>query len=173
MGRDKATLQLGSRDLLEGAIAAVTPWVSEVLLACGDAPRYEDRGLRLVIDHVRGGGPLLGLRAGLASARTDWVLLLACDMPLAEQAIADLVTAARPEDQLVHHTVRDLPEPTCALYHRSVLKELDAALARGERRMTSFWPHVEVRSVVGAPDEAFENVNTPRDLARARACEVR
>ena len=66
--------------------------------------------------------------------------------------------------------------PMHAVYRRGpVLEAIQAALARGEQRMISYFASVRVREVAEeewrrvSPDgRAFFNVNTPEDLRRAR-----
>lgn len=171
MGQDKAALEVAGEALLDRAVRMLTPHVHEVVLACGPEPRYADRGLRLALDAAPGRGPLEGLRAGLAAASTDWVLALACDMPAAEGSLVALIEGAREGDQVVHFTARGLPEPLCALYGRAALPALEEALARGERRMVCFWSSLRVRALPAPSDDVFSNVNTPDDLARARAAD--
>lgn len=172
LGQDKALAEVSGQDLLARAIQLLRPRVHEVLLACGPAPRYESRGLRLAVDGAPDLGPLGGLRAALEAATTDWVLLLACDMPTAEAAVAALLCAEPGTDQVLYfeHEGPDepLPEPLCALYHRDVLPAVEAALARGRRRMISFWPDVRRRALRPPGSAAFHNVNTPEDLDAVR-----
>ena len=87
MGQDKATLEVAGERLLDRAVEALSGHVNEVLLACGAEERYADRGLRLALDAGADLGPLGGLGAGLAQARTEWVLLLACDRMVGPWAI--------------------------------------------------------------------------------------
>jgi molybdopterin-guanine dinucleotide biosynthesis protein A len=169
MGQDKAALEVAGEALLDRAIRMLTPHVHEVVLACGPAPRYEDRGLRLALDVASECGPLEGLRVGLAAATTEWVLALACDMPAAEGSLAVLLGGVREGDQVVHFTGSGLPEPLCTLYGPGALPALEEALARGERRMVCFWPSLSVRALAAPDGDVFSNVNTPEDLARARA----
>jgi molybdopterin-guanine dinucleotide biosynthesis protein A len=62
------------------------------------------------------------------------------------------------------------PEPLCALYRPRCRGAVRARLAAGDRRMTSFWPEVRVRTVEGQalaafgdPQRLFHNVNSPED----------
>jgi len=158
MGSDKALLQMGEHSLLERAVAAVEPHVSECLLACGTEPRYEHLGLPLILDTECDGGPLIGLLSGLESAQTTWVLLVACDMPglgagVLERLVAEASGAsADPADPATPEAGVDTDvwlfeddgglQPLCALYRRrTVLPAVRSALAAGERSMVSFWEH--------------------------------
>lgn len=167
MGADKALLEVDGMALLDRAIAAVARVSEEVKLACGEHARYEDRGLALVLDEVSGVGPLEGLRVALAGARTPRVLFHACDLAVDPAHIDTLLASATPEDQVVCYETGAGPEPHLALIHVSALDAIEAALARSERRMIAFWNDVQVRRL-SADASAFCNVNTPRDLDRAR-----
>jgi len=191
MGSDKALLRMGEQTLLERALSAVEPYVTQCLLACGTEPRYEHLGLPLILDTERRGGPLIGLLAGLESAQTAWVLLVACDMPglgdgLLERLVAEETSATSSStsgvDVLLFEDGGGL-QPLCALYRRSsVLPAVRSAVAAGERRMVSFWEHpgedgrtLVVHRLSGpGPGEAagldpFANLNTQEELDHARS----
>ncbi|MEE8467326.1 MAG: molybdenum cofactor guanylyltransferase [Planctomycetota bacterium] len=196
MGSDKALLQMGEQTLLERTLAAVEPHVTQCLLACGTEPRYEHLGLPLILDTERDGGPLIGLLCGLESARTEWVLLVACDMPaLGDGLLARLVAQATDASAATGASAAADADvdvwlfeddgglhPLCALYRRcSVLPAVRAALAAGERSMVSFWGHpgedgrtLVVRRLQGTVDgtaaglDPLANLNTHEDLERAR-----
>lgn len=174
MGRDKAVLPFEGTTLVERSAATLASIAGETLLACGSAERYGDLGLTLVLDSTPDGGPLAGLEAGLARARTEWVAALAVDMPRADARVLALLhdrARERGLDACLLASEQGL-EPLCAVYRRSCLEPVRAALAAGERRMTAFHAHIRVETL--APDEMPEalrrlgvekNLNTPEDLA--------
>lgn len=197
MGRDKALLRIGPGTLLERAVELVEPLVGEVVLACGPEPRYGELGRRLALDGIPDGGPLTGLAAGLAAARTEWVLALACDMPGLERGLLEglLAAAAEGVDVVAFADGRG-DEPLCALYRpKSALPRVWAALAAGERRANCWWdrPGEDGRCPVVVrlpkPDplaadspaadppiadttecaDPFRNLNTPEDVSREEA----
>ena len=73
MGADKAGLRLSGPTLLERAVAELDSIAAETLLACGPASRYAELGRPLVLDRCADGGPLAGIEAALARARTEWL----------------------------------------------------------------------------------------------------
>ncbi len=188
MGRDKALLEVDGQSLLARALAVLEPLAGESLLACGERPRYRELGRRLVLDSLprvrgRGAGPLAGLAAGLAAAEGEWVLALACDLARVDSAtLATLLraTAAADADVGLFEGERGV-EPLCGVYRASCREPVRAALARGERKMTSFWEgdarlrvvRLPARDPGGGRDERrFVNLNTPRDLAILRQDEA-
>ena len=123
MGQDKAHLLVGGRRLLEAAVERVRPLVDDLLLACGAEPRYQELGLPVVLDREAGGGPLLGLEAGLEQAQAGWLLAVACDLPALDHGtLQGLLEAAKgsPCDIVVYSDSKG-DEPLCALYHTRTL----------------------------------------------------
>jgi len=181
MGSDKAALPLAGRTLLERAAATFEGIAVETLLACGASPRYGELGLPLVLDRSPGAGPLSGLEAGLARARTDWVAALACDMPrAAPEAFLALEDRAIEGGFDLCLLVTDKGvEPLFAVYRRTCLEPVRAALAAGERRIIAFHPFPTAAGRplrIGTLDErelpvalaargVARNVNTPAELS--------
>jgi molybdopterin-guanine dinucleotide biosynthesis protein A len=174
MGRDKALLPWAGSDLLGHAIARLAGVASDVVLLCGPARRYAERGLPVLPDRDEDGGPVAGLEAGLAHASGRAVVLLAVDLPLVPAALLRaLVDGLDGRDAAVPVTPRGR-EPLCAAYGPACLGALRARVAAGERKMSAFWPDVRVREVgpaalaaFGDPETMFLNVNEPGDLERA------
>jgi len=184
MGVDKATLELEGRTLLQHAIDVFDQLCAEVVLATGSEARYPELGRPQVLDRIHDAGPLAGLEAGLAGARTEWVVAVACDMPWADARVFErLLERARERgfDACLFES-RTGPEPLCGAYKRECLSSVSAALDSGARRMISFerfpteggTPPVigwlresELEAELRDVECAF-NVNTPLDLERAR-----
>lgn len=140
MGRDKSLLEIGGRTLLERAITVLDGISDEVVLACGPGERYSDLGRALVVDAFQDGGPLAGLEAGLRRASTEWIAALACDMPRVEPSIfVELLERAERDglDVCFLRTERGV-EPLCAVYRKTCLAPMRAALENGERKVVSF-----------------------------------
>jgi molybdopterin-guanine dinucleotide biosynthesis protein A len=74
------------------------------------------------------------------------------------------------DDDAVVPVTPEGPEPLCALYRSGCGAAVRARLLAGDRRMTSFWPDVRVRTLEGAalaafgdPRALFLNVNSPAE----------
>jgi molybdopterin-guanine dinucleotide biosynthesis protein A len=178
MGRDKALIVHGGRTLLERAVSELAAVSQPVMLACGSQPRYAELGLPLALDREGGLGPLAGLEAGLSAAGEGWVLCLACDMPGAGGALLRaLVARARAArcDAALLSSARGV-EPLCGVYHTRLLGPVRAALAAGERKMTSLFAHplpdgrlprlLAVDAGEFGAEGALWNLNAPADLGR-------
>jgi len=170
MGRDKALLPWQGSTLLDHAIARLAAVCGDVRILCGPRRRYEDRGRPLVLDAIPDGGPLAGIAAGLDSAGDSAGLYLGVDLPFVSVALLLALAALDADADAVVPVTTEGPEPLCAVYRPGCRGAVRARLAAGDRRMTSFWPDVRVRTLegnalaaFGDPRRIFHNVNAPAD----------
>jgi molybdopterin-guanine dinucleotide biosynthesis protein A len=172
-GRTKAFLLLGGRSFIERIVETVTPLVDSVILSTNEPERYGHLGVRIVADAEQGGGPLLGIRAGLQASTADACFVAAADAPLLQPALVRLLSARERDCEAVVPIWGGKVEPLCAVYSRRCLPAIERSLDQG--RIVSFFPFVRVCWVpedeVRAADPrglSFINVNTPEDLRRLR-----
>jgi molybdopterin-guanine dinucleotide biosynthesis protein A len=176
MGRDKALLAWGETDLLGHALARLRRVTDDVRILCGPLPRYEDRGVPVIVDRHADAGPIAGVVAGLEECGDRPGLFVAVDLPLVPVTLlAHLAGLGRSWDAVVPVSAHG-PEPLCAVYAPACLQAILRRVAASEKRMTSFWTDVRVREVCphelgafGDPDVFWRNVNTPADLPEAAA----
>lgn len=177
MGTDKALAEVepGVR-VMDRMLQALGEVAEEVVAVTNDPAKFRGLPVRVAVDPVPFEGPLAGLREGLRASRTEWSLAVSCDLPLLRPPfIAHLWTLRGGQDAVVPRTRDHGPHPLCALYRQTCLPAVEEALARGERRMVSFYPSIRVRWADEAELRRVEpgldslvNVNTPDELQRAR-----
>jgi molybdopterin-guanine dinucleotide biosynthesis protein A len=175
MGTDKALLQLpsGGPTLIEWVVAAARAVTDDIVVVAEDAGRLPAMPVRTVGDEIPNAGPLAGLVAGFEAARYPDVLALACDLPyLSVPLLRWMVAQPRTWEALVPQLPSEdgKPgwEPLHAIYTRACLTSMRAALDRGERQMTAFFPTVHVKLLTADeirlydPDlRSTRSVNTP------------
>jgi molybdopterin-guanine dinucleotide biosynthesis protein A len=132
----------------------------------GPPERYAHLGLPIVPDHWQGCGPLGGIATALRHTQAPWNLVLACDMPMVTPTfLSSLLDAAEASGAgcLLPAGPSGRPEPLCAVYHVRCLPAAEAALARGQWKVTAALAGagLEIRPY---PDDApFRNCNTPEE----------
>jgi molybdopterin-guanine dinucleotide biosynthesis protein A len=174
MGRDKALVQLGDKPLIEHVLDRVQGLGDEILITTNQPEDYAYLGLRMASDREPGAGALAGLLTALEASTGDHTLLVACDMPFLQVELLQHLVRHRSQAQVVVPRRKGHFEPLLAIYAASVLPPVSRALAKGERRMISFFPEVKIHAVGEAqlahldPEGlSFFNVNTPEDLRQA------
>ena len=177
MGRDKAELEVlppsGERltmiQLVSWSLARVC---DEVLVVGG--PERRGIAARPTPDLMPGSGVLGGLYSALSAATNELVFLVACDMPYLDAAVVEKLAQLAEGHDAVVPEIDGQFEPLHAVYRRSCVQPIKAALHRGERRMISFFPAVKLRAVgdleystLDPSLRSLANLNTPEEFQRA------
>jgi molybdenum cofactor guanylyltransferase len=167
MGRDKALLRHWGVPLVVRAAAAVADAAGSVTIV-GDPSVYGYFGWPALPDAAPGLGPMGGLLTALEHTRAEWNVVVACDMPEVSPGLLRelLKKTVRTRGRCVAPVIDGRFEPLCAVYRRSALPEVRAAIAAGRLAMRDLLPLLHVVSVTGLDANAFRNVNTPEDWSR-------
>jgi molybdopterin-guanine dinucleotide biosynthesis protein A len=198
-GRDKGSLIVDGRTILERQIAELSRVTGDVLIVersgldragfrFSTARRAEARRAeaavpvagavvpRLISDIVPGCGPLGGVHAALTEARGDALFVAACDMPYLDAGfIRYLLGLTADADAVVPRTERGY-HPLCAVYTRACLHPIARRLA--DRRLKMIDLLNDVRTRIVTPEELnrfsgdgklLANVNTPAEYAGLEA----
>lgn len=176
-GGDKVLLPLAGQPLLAHLIGRLRPQVAAIALSAnGDPARFAAFGLPVLPDPLPGQpGPLAGVLAGMdwAAARgATRLLAIAGDTPFPPPDLARRLAQAGPLAVAASPGPDGQPRlhPTVALWPVALRERLRGALAAGEHRIGAF-ARAQGAAIVtfeGQPDP-FLNINTPDDLAAARA----
>lgn len=170
-GLDKRELVVEGRTIFERQCDVLADRVTEILVS---SPRAI-AGHRTVADTIEGGGPVAGIAAGLAAARTPWLLVIAGDMPHISGALIDrMIGRIDQAIDAVGVRVGTLPEPLFALFRVAAFRHIvEARLAARQLRASGLL--TETGRAVAWIEEAelreldpalkmLSNINEPGDL---------
>ncbi|MCO6178620.1 molybdenum cofactor guanylyltransferase MobA [Ciceribacter sp. RN22] len=183
MGENKAAVRLGGKAMIRHVAERLAPQVSSLAV---NAPEGADAGLGLplVPDTIAGHpGPLAGVLAGLRHAQKlarppRHIVTAPADTPFLPRDLVERLEAALPTaDAIVVASSAGRGHPVVALWPLALADDLENWLANPEnRRLQAFIARHPSASVDFAPIETrqgpldpFFNVNTPDDLALAKA----
>jgi molybdopterin-guanine dinucleotide biosynthesis protein A len=175
-GQPKALVELGGQRIIDRVVAALTGAVDDLLLVTNTPELYASLGLPMVPDVYPDHGSLGGLYSGLKAASGEAAFMVACDMPFVRADVIRLVVERAPLGDVVIPRVGEQLETMHAAYQKSCLPHMQARLLAGRLKIVGFFelvrvveiPEAEVRRLAD-PARVFMNVNTPDELARARA----
>ena len=188
MGQDKALLPMQGQPLIAKVygvaacccdrVMVISPWperyqnllpsdcryvVERPLTMQATSGHSPSRGLG--VSH----GPLVGFYQGLGAVATEWVLLLACDLPQLQpqplqawaEHLGDLPTST------VAYLARQPQgwEPLCGFYRSTCRKSLGEFIAAGGRSFQRWLRSQQIAELPPSPQGAslFYNCNTPQD----------
>ncbi|MDZ7993575.1 MAG: molybdenum cofactor guanylyltransferase [Nostoc sp. EfeVER01] len=177
MGEDKALIPIEGVPLLQ-RVCGIAKGCADVVYVVTPWPeRYQDLllpGCEFIQEVPLSGeslahGPLVGFAQGLAKVETEWVLLLACDLPrLRVEVLQDWITRL---DRVGDNAIAALAyhpkgwEPLCGFYRRSCLPQLLEFINQGGRSFQQWLRQYPVEILPLAEPEMLFNCNTPEDLA--------
>lgn len=171
MGEEKALLDSGGEPLVVRVARRLASVADPVMLAPGRIGRLGDLGFPEVSDEVPAAGPLAAIVAGISASPHPTVAVVAVDMPDASPEVFALLARLRLGEDAVVPVTPTGPQPLHALYSRSALPHLRAALASGRLRVGDALSALRVRMVtdvewgVADPSGRFAvNLNTPNDV---------
>lgn len=173
-GADKGLLEWRGRPLIARLHALVRPFTDDLIISCNrNADRYAAYADRLVQDDSPDfPGPLAGIRAGLAAARHDHLLVLPCDAPLIDAVLLEELSrlAAQHPEQAVMVRQAKYWQPLVCMLPKRLSASLEEAWQRGERSPQRVFLPLGVIPLDCAPDDPrLANLNTPELLANAAA----
>ena len=178
MGADKRFVRMpDGRNLLTVAIEKARRVSTRVILsvAPGDTVSYV-RGVELVQDEASALGPLSGLLSSLKRMKTRKAAVIPCDVPfLAVGLLSYLLRVSKGFDVAI--PVWRQHQPLVGVYSKQVLPHLYQAITYGQlsihmlledERLSVLRVRREELEEFGEPRMMFLNINTRKDLLRAR-----
>ncbi len=173
MGEDKALISYNGVAILQHVYQVAAACTENVYVLSPWNERYQQilsPKCNYLIESQPGRGPLFGFAEGLSQISNDWILLLACDLPLLKVEILQgwierlpqlpsSISALAPQRSVIW-------EPMCAFYRQEVLTELQDFLQAGGRSFQKWFSHicVEALHVDSEINLMLYNCNTPLDL---------
>jgi molybdopterin-guanine dinucleotide biosynthesis protein A len=177
MGSDKGALTIGDATFVEQIASALRRVTSHVLLV-SSRHGAEQWGMPVVPDLRQGRGALGGIQAALSHAGTEWIAVVACDIPfVTAELFARLQTFLTSEVDAVAPVQPDgRIQPLCAFYRtgtcRPVANEL---LLQNQLRPRELLSRVRTRRVafeelcdLKDASRFFLNINTPEEYSSIR-----
>lgn len=169
MGFDKQLLMEDNRRILETVIETLRQEFSDILIITARPELYEGMDVRLYGDEYPGKGPLAGIHAALKYAKSRWVYLLACDMPVVNLGFV------RHMKERICDTGADIcvcernarMEPFNAFYSRDLVGDITRRLEAGDSSLFRFIRGNDPFVIDAAQAERFDrelrmftNINT-------------
>ncbi len=174
MGEDKALLKIKGVSILEKICLLAKEVTSNIYIITFWPERYQSiipSDCQLIPEVRRplekgSHGPLIGFAQALSYIQTEWVLLLACDLPKLTSGILQQGCQSLPNQQIMAYIPRNNNrwEPLCGFYHHSSFSSLRHYIEAGGTSFQGWLNSLTVQEwVINNPSVLF-NCNTPEDF---------
>jgi molybdopterin-guanine dinucleotide biosynthesis protein A len=182
MGEDKRFLLVGEQTLFERTLIALQSIFQTVCVVIAQDSPHLEADVPVVRDMVPECGSLGGLYTGLKQSRTEYVFVVACDMPFLNPAAVRHVVSLREGSDIVMVQLGEALQPTHAVYSRRCLPVIEEMLHASRLKIQHLATHPSLHTRLVSESEmreidheglSFINVNTPADLEAARTRHAR
>lgn len=150
MGQNKALLKLGSATMIERVVFSLQPLFKETIVVTNNPKEYNMiKNVRFVRDikkpEVK--SSLVGLYSGLSSANTDYIFVVACDMPLLNIPLIEFMKDKINNQDILIPKVNNFFEPLHAFYSKTCLGSMKNQLEKKDYKILNFFSMVDVEIV--------------------------
>ena len=179
MGEDKRFLTVGTATLLDRCRMIMMNCFTEVLIITAqDSGPLDGRGCRVCQDLIPDSGSLGGLYTGLHYAASGRIFVVACDMPFLNPTMIRFFVTYDVSADLVIGRLPSGLQPMHGVYAKAALPVLEQRVYGRQLKIQDVVSHPSLTANVvdwrqwadiDPTSRSFNNVNTPADLAAARA----
>ena len=179
MGEDKRFVTVGTATLLDRCRRIMMDCFAEVLIITAqDSGPLDGRGCRVCQDLIPDSGSLGGLFTGLHYAAAGRIFVVACDMPFLNPELIAFFVKTDPSADIVIGRLPSGLQPMHGVYGKGTLPVLERCAYTRQLKIQDLVTHPSLKANVvdwrqwahiDSTSRSFNNVNTPADLAAARA----
>ena len=151
MGQDKASIVLAGESLLNRAIANLQPLFDHIIISV----REPQTGISLpqICDKNTKRAPMVGIATALDKIETNWVFVVAVDMPFISADLIRFLAKKRGNKQVVVPMIDEHLQPLFAYYAKACLPAMQQQIVAGNRSLRRF---IDGLDSVIVPKEALE-----------------
>lgn len=180
MGTNKVLLPFKETTFIK-AIVKECEDLSKIILSVNDLDIYKNLGYELVQDEKEGFGPIEGIYQILKKSNTEYVLILAADMPYINKAFINKFCSCLEYPDLLKNNQGEMPgcivlrannmlEPLCSLYSKRTIPYIEQMRLKDEHKLRVLYEQVYTRYVdledLGYANQIITNINTKEDYKK-------
>jgi len=168
-GSDKSQAMLGERSLIENLLSTLPSNIE--IIVVGPQVQNASRVVRYAQESPLGGGPVAAIHAGLDLINSEFVAIIATDMPFAHRILDVLIqNFPETEDATIPLDSQGVRQTLCALYRaeslRRAVAELGSTHGQSVRNLTHLLSVKEVQ-LEPSLQRILLDIDTPSDLEQA------
>lgn len=148
MGIDKGFLRFHNKTFVQCSIDALKPLVSDIIIVSDDS-NYDILGYKRVTDFIKDAGPVSGIYSGLTGSKSEYNIILSCDIPLiSSEVLQKLIDAVDNTSDIIQIESHGKSMPLVALYKQQVKDVFYKLLKNDEHRLRVAVKHCKFKNVV-------------------------
>lgn len=170
MGRDKATLSVGTKPLINRVYDEAKKVFKDIIIISNHHKIIDGLNVPIFEDILPIQTPIAGIVSALLYADNPYVFVLACDMPfVSEKSIEYIIDKVQGEDLIIPRS-RGGYEPLYAIYNRACIPHLLKLLTQNKLKISYLFPFISLKVLnenlcfINNGYSVFTNINAIDDL---------
>jgi molybdopterin-guanine dinucleotide biosynthesis protein A len=166
MGRDKGTLLLKEKTFIQHIANALKRLVGDIVIV-SDNPKHNLFGATRIEDIIKNAGPLAGIYSGLKYSRTDYNLVVSCDVPFITSDVLRKLAKNHEEGlDVVQLESNRKTMPLTAIYNKACEQTIKDLLNKGEKRVRFAVSQLKTKTIKLDDNLslAITNINTKEEF---------
>ncbi len=159
MGQNKALLKLDSDTMIERVVDSLQSLFGETIVVTNNEEEYSMlNNVRFVRDfkNLEVKSSLVGLYSGLISANSDYIFVVACDMPLLNIPLIEFMKDKIKNQDILIPNIKGYYEPLHAFYSKSCLNSMKNQLDQKDYKILNFFSKLNVEIIDEASIRQFD-----------------
>ncbi len=173
-GSNKALTLWEDKPLIEHILKKIEGVTSKVVLSVAKSGDYEWLKVEKIADIIPGIGPMGGLLSCFEKLQSQYLMLVACDMPLLNQTLLKFMLHYKCKEPILIPKAGKRMHPLHARYNKDLLPILKRLISEKRYKMAELFKEVPIKTITqkDVPSINLElclsNINTPHDFETIR-----
>ena len=166
-GSEKWKAKLGSQIVLDSIWNACSIFKERKLIG---KKKPEQINKTFITDIYNYHAPIVGLHTALINSKTNWILVLSCDLPLINEGCLKFIWDSKKKGvDAVVPIVKDQVQPLCSLYNIDILSQLNYSINKQNLSLHKFLKSINTQFInMDHYERSFFNMNTQDDLKKIK-----
>lgn len=122
-----------------------------------------------ILDELMIQSPISGVYTALNHSKTDWNMILSCDLPLLKSNVLEKIwEKAEKEFDAIIPYVNSKHQYTCALYNKKCLPTIKSNIDSGFYSIHNIVKEINSSDIIFKNETAFFNMNTRKDYEKIK-----
>ncbi len=171
MGTDKGLMLFQGKPMILHTIDNLNSEADRIFIVANQSG-YENFGLEVMEDEIKGIGPAGGIHAALKNCTTEKLFITSCDMPFVPAEIVRHIIDNSGDAEITLPVHNGNVEPLCGVYSKKCLEKWNQLIRKDIIKLQEMVTHFKLNKLdVGDhpafKDMIFSNINTRNDLENA------